>query len=134
MTMKRNPNYWKEGRAHFDNVVLLAIADVTARQNALVTGEIDAMNRVDLKTAHLLGKKDGITIEEVTGTQHYTIPMNTTVAPFDNYDVRMALKLAIDREALVNSLAETVSVATKNGPGNGSGAEAADAAVAEAAE
>ena len=39
-----------------------------------------------------------------------------------------------DREALVNSLAETVSVATKNGPGNGSGAEAADAAVAEAAE
>ena len=104
MTMKRNPNYWKEGRAHFDDVELLAIADVTARQTALATGEIDVMNRVDLKTASLLGRTEGIEIEEVTGTQHYTIPMNTTVAPFDNYDVRMALKLAIDREALVQTI------------------------------
>ena len=104
MTMKRNPNYWKEGRAHFDEVVLLAIADVTARQNALVTGEVDAINRVDRKTAGLLDRSDGVVVEEVTGTQHYTIPMNTTVAPFDNPDVRMALKLAIDREALVQTI------------------------------
>ena len=104
MTMKRNPNYWKEGRAHFDEVLLLGIADVTARQNALVTGEIDAMNRVDRKTADLLARDEGIVIQEATGTQHYTIPMNTTVAPFDNNDVRLALKYAIDREALVQTI------------------------------
>lgn len=104
MAMKRNPNYWKEGRAHFDECVLLAIADVAARQNGLITGEIDAMNRVDRKTASRLAEKPGIIVEEVTGTQHYTIPMNTTVAPFDNKDVRLALKLAIDREGLVRTI------------------------------
>ena len=104
MAMKRNPNYFKADRAHFDEVVLLAIADVNARQNALVTGEIDAMNRVDRKTAHLLARNDGVVVKEATGTQHYTIPMNTTLAPFDDNDVRLALKLAIDREALVETI------------------------------
>ena len=104
MTMKRNPNFFKEGRAHFDEVLLLGIADGTARETALVTGETDAINRVDRKTAHLLGRRPGIVINEVTGTQHYTIPMNTTVAPFDNNDVRLALKYAVNREALVKTL------------------------------
>ncbi len=104
MTATRNPNYWKEGHAHFEALELLAIADVTARQNALVTGEIDAINRVDRKTAHLLAKQSGVAVDETTGNQHYTIPMNTTVAPFDNADVRLALKLAIDREALVQTI------------------------------
>jgi len=32
-TGKRNPNYWKEGAAHFDEIELLSILDITARQN-----------------------------------------------------------------------------------------------------
>ncbi|MGI9463096.1 MAG: ABC transporter substrate-binding protein, partial [Aestuariivirgaceae bacterium] len=102
--LKRNPNYWKDDRGHFDEIVLLGIADAAARQNALVSGEIHAMNRVDLKTAHLLGRNPGVKIHSIPGNQHYTIPMNTTVAPFDNNDVRLALKYAIDREALVKKI------------------------------
>ncbi len=36
--LKRNPNYWKEGRAHFDEVELISIIDPTARQTALMNG------------------------------------------------------------------------------------------------
>ena len=61
--LKRNPNYWKAGRAHFDEAEALVITDVTARTNALTTDEIDAMDRVDLKTAHLLKRRKGIKIE-----------------------------------------------------------------------
>ncbi len=52
--LKRNPNYWKEGSAHFDEVELISIIDPTARQTALMSGDIDAMDRVDLKTINLL--------------------------------------------------------------------------------
>ena len=103
VTLKRQPNYWKSGRAHFDEAQLIAIGDVAARQNALVTGEVDVINKVDLRSLQIL-KRDDIVIEEVTGTQHYSMPMNTKLAPFDNNDVRLALKYAIDREALVNLL------------------------------
>lgn len=102
--LKRNPNYWKEGRAHLDACEVLAIVDVAARTNALTTGEIDAMDRVDLKTINLLARDDNVRIEEVSGTQHYTFAMRTDTPPFDNNDVRLALKYGIDRQALVNTI------------------------------
>jgi len=100
-TYKRNPNYFKSGRGNFDEVEFLTIGDVVARTNALATGEIDAMNRCDLKTVHLLKRNKKVKVEEVTGTLHYTIPMHMDVAPFDNNDVRLALKYSLDREALL---------------------------------
>ncbi|MFQ5773662.1 MAG: ABC transporter substrate-binding protein [Kiloniellaceae bacterium] len=103
-SLKRNPNYWKEGRAHFDEAEALVITDVTARTNALTTDEIDAMDRVDLKTVHLLKRNKKIRIEETSGTQHYTFAMRTDTPPFDNNDVRLALKFAVDREALLQSV------------------------------
>ncbi len=102
--LKRNPNYWKSGKAHFDEAEALVITDVTARTNALTTGEIDAMDRVDLKTAHLLKRNKNVVIQETSGTQHYTFAMHTDIAPFDNNDVRLALKFGIDREALLKTI------------------------------
>ncbi len=103
-TLKRNPNYWKAGRAHFDELELLVIADVNARQNAVATGEVDVISRCDLKTVGLLARRPGIRVEEETGFLHYTAPMLTTQAPFDNNDVRLALKYAVNREQLMDKI------------------------------
>lgn len=102
--LTRNPNYWKEGRGNFDEVELLVIADVAARQSALTSGEVDVMSRADRKTVHLLGRTPGIEIEEQTGFLHYTAPMITTRAPFDNNDLRLALKYAVDREQMLQKI------------------------------
>ena len=100
----RNPNYWKEGRAHFDEIESIVIADVAARTNALTTGEIDAMNNVDLKTLHLLEQNTDIEVAETTGFAHYVIPMRTDTPPFDDNNVRLALKYSVDREAMVRTI------------------------------
>ena len=101
----RSENYWKQPRrAHFDEVELLSIVDVAARTNALKTGEIDTMDRCDLKTVHLLANTPGIRVEETTGTGHYSIPMRTDTPPFDDNHVRLALKYALDREALLKTI------------------------------
>ena len=99
----RNPDYWKEGRAHFDAIEMISITDVAARTNALTTGEIDMMDRCDIKTLSMLERNADVRIEETTGCAHYTIPMRTDTPPFDNNDVRLALKYAVDREALLRS-------------------------------
>jgi len=103
-SFKRNANFFKEGAGHFDSGELITIADPAARQNALSTGEVDAIDKVDLKTAHLLKRRKGIKILEVSGNQHYTFTMRCDTAPFDNNDVRLALKYAIDREAIVKTV------------------------------
>ena len=103
-SLKRNPHYWKEGKANFDEIEALSIKDTAARNNALTTGEIDLGDRVDIKTVHLLKRRKGIKVEETSGTAHYTFAMRTDTPPFDNNDVRLALKYALDREALLKSV------------------------------
>ena len=62
------------------------------------------IDQVDLKTASLLGRKEGIEVEETSGPLHFVFPMRTDTAPFDNNDVRLALKYAIDREELLQKV------------------------------
>lgn len=102
--MTRNPDYWKEGRAHVDEVLLLSIIDPAARQNALITGAVDVIDRVDLNTVHLLERSPDIRVLSVPGTQHYTFVMDSRVTPFADNNVRLALKYAINRQQLVDTV------------------------------
>ena len=101
---KRNPNYWKENAAHFDEVEILSLVDVTARQNAVMNGDVDLIDGADPKTVNLLARSPDLEILEVTGTLHYTFPMRLNVEPFDNYDLRMALKYSLKRQELVDKI------------------------------
>jgi len=100
----RNPNYWKEGNAWFDDIEILSIIDVTARQNALLNGEVQLIDRVDPKTVALFGRAPNVEILDLVGYLHYTFPMRLDTAPFDNFDLRMALKLAVNKAELVEKI------------------------------
>jgi len=102
--LKKHANYWRTDYGHFDSAEVLTIADVAARTNALTTGEVDAIDRLDIKTLHLLKRNKNVKIEETSGTAHYTFAMLTDVAPFDNNHVRLALKYAMDRKALLQNV------------------------------
>ena len=114
--LERFADYHNSERGHFDEVQLLSIIDTAARTNALMTGEVDAIDRVDLKTVHLLKRRPGIQVHTVAGNQHYTFPMRTNVAPFDNNDVRLALKLAIKRDEMVEKILQGFGVVGNDHP------------------
>ncbi len=102
--LKRNPNYYLNDRTFVNSAEILTIADSTARQNALVTGAVDIIGDVDATTADLLARNKRLGVLDVTSTQHYTFPMRTDLAPFDNNHVRMALKLSIDRDEVLDKV------------------------------
>ncbi len=103
-TATRNPNYWKPNRAWFDEVEISVIDDSTARINALITGRIDAMNRVDRRTLRLLTGTTGVRAVRSPGGLHYTMCMDCRLPEFANNDVRMALKYAVDREQFLHTI------------------------------
>lgn len=102
--MKRNPNYHKPNRPYLDEVEFLPIADVTARTNALLTGEVQFANNLDIKTLSLLQRNPNVRVQRIPSLRHFAFDMNTQVAPFNNPDVRLALKYAIDREEIVSKV------------------------------
>lgn len=102
--MSKHANYWKDGRAHFDGVQLLVILDAAARQAALMTDSVDVIDQVDLKTVSLLERAPNVSVLATTGTQHYTFAMDTRLSPFDDNNVRQALKYGVNREELVEKV------------------------------
>lgn len=101
---KRNPNYWKSGRANVDSVDITVINDASARLNALVTGQVDAANRIDPKLVGLVSKNPRLELVRAAGGWHTVISMMRDKAPYDNVDVRQAMKYGIDREQVVKAL------------------------------
>jgi peptide/nickel transport system substrate-binding protein len=102
--LARHPNYHKSGQPYFDAVTMIVVHEANARQTALITGDFDAISDVDLKTVRLLGRDPNIEVDEVPSGAHCTIPMFCDTAPFDNADVRLALKYAIDRDEIVQKI------------------------------
>jgi len=104
IAMKKNPDYFKEGRGHLDAAEITVINDSTARFNALKSGQIDIINRVDHKAVGLLEKSPGLKLVRAAGGWHVVAAMQTDKAPYNNPDLRLALKFATDREQILKAL------------------------------
>ena len=77
---------------------------VAARTNAYLSGEVDYINRVDLKTVDMVKNAPETSLYNVSGSAHYSAPMQVDQAPFDKLEVRQALKYAINRQELVDKI------------------------------
>ena len=97
-------NYWDDTRGHADQIEIIVLNDATARTAALQGGQVHMINRVEPKVADLLKRVPGIEVKSVSGRGHYVFIMHTNTAPFDNKDLRLALKYAIDREEMVDKI------------------------------
>ncbi|MEQ9490683.1 MAG: ABC transporter substrate-binding protein [Alphaproteobacteria bacterium] len=102
--LERNPNYWRDDRAHASTVELLTIADPTARINAIMSDGVDVIDEIEFKAVSRLINVDGISVEKTQGPLHYLFSMMSDRAPFESNDVRLALKYACDREALIQKV------------------------------
>ncbi len=104
VALRKNPNYWKPDRGHLDAVVITVINDGAARTSALLSGQVDAVNRVDPKTVALVRRNKKLEIVRAPGGWFANMPMMLDRAPYDNPDVRRALRLAIDRPAVLKTM------------------------------
>lgn len=102
--MVRHENHWRSDVGWFDSIEMLALVDLNARTTALVSGDVDAIDRLDLKTISLLKRRPGVNIHSISGTAHYTIPMDVRRGPYDDNNVRQALKYGINRQELVDKI------------------------------
>ncbi|WLS00956.1 ABC transporter substrate-binding protein [Shinella sumterensis] len=103
-TFERFQDDWRQDRGFVDSIEMIVMNDATARIAALSSGQVHFINRVDPKTVDLLKRAPNVEILDTPGRGHYTLVMRCDTAPFDNNDLRLALKYAIDRETMVEKI------------------------------
>ncbi|MBV9703171.1 MAG: twin-arginine translocation signal domain-containing protein, partial [Methylobacteriaceae bacterium] len=101
---KKRSDYWKQGRAHVDSIEVIDINDATARTNALIAGQVDAINRLNARTVDILKKNPKVQVIRNSAGQHAVLVMNTTTKPLDDVNVRLALKYGIDRKRIIDTV------------------------------
>jgi len=99
-TYKAFPNYWREGQPYLDELEIIDFADNTPRMAALLAGQVDAIDGVDSTLIPQLPPTGFTTVITKSGF-YQPITMRVDSAPFNDPNVRLAMKLLVDREQMV---------------------------------
>jgi peptide/nickel transport system substrate-binding protein len=113
---KRNVNDWRQDRGYVDTVETLAINDPTARLSALLSGAAHLIDAVPASSVNQLEKNGQVQIFKATGSFHGTMAMLADARPYENLDLRLALKYAIDREAVLKTVFHGYGVLANDQP------------------
>jgi peptide/nickel transport system substrate-binding protein len=101
---EKNPNYWRTGQPYVDTVHIIDFDDATAQVNALLGGQIDAMTDVPAAQVKAVEGQGAKVLISKTGGW-LPICMAIDMAPFDDPKVRQAMRLIVDRNAMMQQIA-----------------------------
>ncbi len=94
-------NYWRTGLPYVDELVIIDFPDETARINALMSGQVHAIDNVPFAQTRVLGATPGLkTLVAKTGAW-LPFTMRVDQAPFDDVRVRQAMRLLVDRKQMI---------------------------------
>ena len=99
--LEKNKDDWNKDRGFVDSVLITVMNDLTARTSALRGGQVDFINTIEPKVVPLLKQVSGVEVLRTSGKGFYAFLMHCDTPPFDNNDLRLALKYAIDREEIL---------------------------------
>ena len=101
----KNTDYWEAGLPKVDCVEFYSIQEATTRNASLLSGEIDLAQQVDYATISTLQSSPDVQLMVSPGAAtSMVLGMWVDTSPFDNLNVRKALKMAIDRQAMLDTV------------------------------
>ena len=99
----RNPNFWQSGLPYVDSVTVIDFPDTTSLQDALTTGVIHAAGGFNGPDLAALDTVSGVkAVASHTGA-FTPFTMRVDQAPFNDVNVRQAMRLLVDRPQLIDS-------------------------------
>lgn len=113
----RNPKYWQKGLPYLDGIQAVAITEPATKVLSVTSGDSDLIDDFDYTQLRIVeASADVAKIVEVPGAIGPLLAMNMDVAPFDDARVREALKLAYDRQQIIDTAYQGRAVATSDTP------------------
>ncbi len=100
----RNPNYWKEGRPYLDEVEVIAIADESARVNALLAGDVQIAAQISPRLKRRVVTNRSFGVFETAGGYYDNFILRQDADPTRNPDLVLAVKYLQNRDQMRTAL------------------------------
>lgn len=110
---KAHDGYWK-GREKIDDLVFAITTDAAVRLQKLKAGECHIFPYPNAADVKAIKEDANLTTMEEKGLNIAYLAYNTMQAPFDKAEVRKALNMAINKEAIVQAVFEGAAEVAKN--------------------
>ena len=117
LEIKRNDSYWGNA-VEWDNIIIRTIGDGTTRTAALITGDVDFIERVSPSDLPNLESREGISVFKSVSNRLLYLTLHMTDNPikpfvtdnngnpitssFQDINMRKAVSLAINRQAIAD--------------------------------
>jgi peptide/nickel transport system substrate-binding protein len=99
----RNPHYWKPGLPYTGTLTIIDFSDNTTLQDALSTGVIHGAGALDGPQIASLATTGGIKTVVSHSGEIVPFTMRVDQPPFNDVNVRQAMRLLVDRPQLIDS-------------------------------
>lgn len=100
--VKRNDKYWADEGPYLDGVRGVVIPDQASKLRAVSAGDAHISDSIDFSLLAVAQQNRNLRLVSQPGAFFNTIVCDETQKPFDDVRVRQAMKLAVDREKVVN--------------------------------
>jgi dipeptide transport system substrate-binding protein len=110
---RANPEYWN-GAQKIENLVFAITTDAAVRYQKLQAGECHLMPYPNAADVESMRSNEALKVEEQEGLNVAYLAFNTTQAPFDNVEVRKALSMAVNKQAIVDAVFQGAATPAKN--------------------
>ena len=110
---KAHPDYWA-GKQPIDDLVFAITTDASVRAQKLKAGECHIRPYPNAADVEGLKADENLEVMQQEGLNVAYLAYNTTQPPFDKVEVRKALNMAIDKEAIVEAVFQGAATPAKN--------------------
>jgi peptide/nickel transport system substrate-binding protein len=100
---RRYDGFFLSGQPYVDELETIGIEEAQARLNALLGGQVDAMSSLEFAQARAQADSDDIVVTRSNSALCWPFCMDVTAPEFSDPRVREAMKLAVDREKLLQA-------------------------------
>lgn len=110
VSLSKNEEYWGEDAANVDELTFRVIPESATRIAELETGGIDINLTVFPSDITRLESNTETKVQQINSARLAYLGFNTEVEPFDDVNVRRAIHMAIDKDALVQGIIDGAGI------------------------
>jgi peptide/nickel transport system substrate-binding protein len=114
IVLAKNPNYWQEGKPHFERFIFKIVEEGTTRVTGLRTGELTMFAQVPPDQLEAVMGFEDVTFQEVVGYTITKIEFRNDQPPFNDVNIRKAVCHAVPLADIMENIVGIIGIQSRN--------------------